>query len=138
MNERLREKISVIPEYRHTSYIGHKLSDMLIILIIALLSGLDQLQDIALFAAERAEFFAKHFGIENIPSKPTLSRFLSMIKAEAVTKIIVEIMKEEAINLGEIIAFDGKAIRSTSEKGKPHSALQILTAYMVESGVVLA
>jgi len=36
-----------------------------------------------------------------------------------------------------VLAVDGKAIRSTSEKGKPHSALQILTAYLTESGVVL-
>lgn len=138
MEERIREKLSVIPEYRHTSYIGHKLSDMLILVMTAVLCGLDQLQDIFLFANERVEFFTKHFGITKIPSKPTLSRFLNMVNADAVTKIIVEIMKEEVQELGAIIAFDGKAIRSTSVRGRPHSALQILTAYMVESGVVLA
>ncbi len=90
------------------------------------------------FARERVDFFTKHFGISAIPSKPTVSRLLNMVKAEAIISVIVEIMKEEAQNLGEILAFDGKAIRSTSKKGKPHSALQILTAYMVESGVVLA
>ncbi len=111
---------------------------MLIIVIIAVICGVDQLQDIVLYANERVEFLTKHFGITKIPSKPTLSRFLNMVKADAITKVINEIMKEEAKELGEIIAFDGKAIRSTSEKGKPHSALQILTAYMVESGVVLA
>jgi predicted transposase YbfD/YdcC len=111
---------------------------MLIIVMIAMLCGLDQLHDIVVFANERADFFKEHFGIEKIPSKPTLSRMLSMIKAESVSKVIIEIMKDEVKELGEIVSFDGKAIRSTSEKGKPHSALQILTAYMVESGVVLA
>jgi predicted transposase YbfD/YdcC len=33
---------------------------------------------------------------------------------------------------------DGKAIRSTAIKGKPNSALQIITVHMTESGVVLA
>jgi predicted transposase YbfD/YdcC len=106
--------------------------------MLAVICGLDQLQNIALFAEERAAFFKKHFEIEKIPSKPTLSRLLNMVNAESIIKVIVQIMKEEAQNLGDIIAFDGKSICSTAEKGKPHSALQILTAYMVESGVVLA
>jgi predicted transposase YbfD/YdcC len=61
-----------------------------------------------------------------------------MIEADAVAEVMIDIMKEQVQELGNIIAFDGKAIRSTSEKGKPHSALQILTAYMVDSGLVLA
>ncbi len=138
MEERLRERLSIIPEYRHESYIEHKLSDMLIVIMTAVLCGLDQLQDIVLFAQERVDFFTTYFGIRTLPSKATVSRLLNMVKAEAIIPVIVEIMKEEAKNLGEILAFDGKAIRSTSKKGKPYSALQILTAYMVESGVVLA
>jgi predicted transposase YbfD/YdcC len=46
-------------------------------------------------------------------------------------------MKERSDLIGNIIAVDGKAIRSTSEAGKPHSALQILTAYLTESSIVL-
>ena len=138
METRIREKLSIIPDYRHSSYIGHKLSDVLIIIMTAVICGLDQLNDIIVFAKERTEFFAQNFKITKIPSKPTLSRILNMIKAEAVVKVIIELMKEQSEYLGEIIAVDGKAIRSTAEKGRPHSALQILTAYMVESGVVLA
>jgi predicted transposase YbfD/YdcC len=138
MEERLRERLSIIPEYRHESYIDHTLSDMLIIVMMAVICGLDQLHDICVFAQERRDFFAAHFSINAIPSKPTLSRLLNMVKAESITSVIVEIMKEEVKDLGNILAFDGKAICSTSKKGKPHSALQILTAYMVESGVVLA
>lgn len=44
---------------------------------------------------------------------------------------------EKAGLLGDVIAVDGKAIRSTSKKGRPHSALQILTAYITRSGIVL-
>jgi predicted transposase YbfD/YdcC len=138
MGERIREKLSIVPDYRHASYVGHKLSDILIVVMTAVLCGLDQLNSIMVYAHEKTEFFARYFNISKIPSKPTMSRVLNMIKAEAIAKVIIEIMKDEAKYLGEIIAFDGKAIRSTSEKGRPHSALQILTAYMVESGVVLA
>ena len=136
--DRIRERLSLVPDYRHSSYIGHILSDVLIIVMVGVLCGLDQLNDLVVYANEKAEFFERHFGITKIPSKPTFSRILNMVKGQAIVRVIVDIMKEEAENIGRIISVDGKAIRSTSEKGKPHSALQILTAYMVENGVVLA
>lgn len=37
-----------------------------------------------------------------------------------------------------MIAVDGKAICSTAKPGKPYSALQILSAYVTDSGLVLA
>jgi predicted transposase YbfD/YdcC len=135
--EGLRERLSLIPDYRHPGYIAHNLCDILIIVMIAVLCGLDQLGDLVIFANERREFFEKYFQIKAIPSKPTFSRVLNMMKAEAVAKVIVEIMKDRIGEVGRILAFDGKAIRSTGEKGKPHSALQILSAYLVESGIVL-
>ena len=39
---------------------------------------------------------------------------------------------------GEVIAVDGKPIRGTAKSGEPRSALQILSAYVTENGVVLA
>lgn len=47
--EKLREKLSIIPDYRHSCYVGHKLSDILIIVMMALLCELDQLKDIPFF-----------------------------------------------------------------------------------------
>jgi predicted transposase YbfD/YdcC len=135
--EGLKERLSIVPDYRHPSYVEHKLCDILIIVMVAVLCGLDQLNDLVVFAHERKEFFAKHFEITAIPSKPTFSRVLNMIKADALVQVIVEIMKERIGEVGRIIAFDGKAIRSTGEKGKPTSALQILSAYLVEGGIVL-
>jgi predicted transposase YbfD/YdcC len=135
--EELKERLSLIPDPRHSGYVGHKLSDILIITMAAVMCGIDQLCDLVVFANEKSAFFAEYFNITQIPSKSTFSRVLKIVRAESVVKIIVEIMKERAGELGKIIAVDGKAIRSTSEKGKPHSALQILTAYMVENGIVL-
>ncbi len=115
----------------------HKLSDVLIIVMCAVLCGLDELGDIVLYAQKRQEFFTKQFGIERTPSKSTLSRILNMVDGEVVGGVIVEIMRETAGNTGAVLAVDGKTIRRTVKEGNPHSALQILTAYLTESGVVL-
>jgi hypothetical protein len=45
--------------------------------------------------AERVGPASRWFNIEQKPSKPTFSRVLNMVKAEAVTNVIIEIMKEE-------------------------------------------
>ncbi len=85
----------------------------------------------------KKEFLENKFGITKIPSKATLSRVLNMVDAENVAGIITGIMKESIEDTGSVVAVDGKAMRSTAEKGKPHSALQVLTAYCTESSVVL-
>lgn len=86
MEGRIREKVSLVPDYRHSIYIGHKLSDILIIVMTALLCGLDQLNDIVVYANDRKEFFTKRFNITQIPSKPTLSRVLNMVKADPIRR----------------------------------------------------
>lgn len=133
----IRRKFAIIEDPRHSSYIDHNLADVLIIVMCAVMCGLDGLAEIMAYAKNKASFIKERFGIEEIPSKPTMSRILNMVNGGAVAKVIIEVMKEKAELLGDVIAVDGKAIRSTSKKGKVHSALQILTAYITESGVVL-
>ena len=135
--EYIREKFSSIEDPRHPSYVEHNLVDILIIIMSGVMCGLDGLAEIMVHAHNRAEFFKREFAIARLPSKPTLSRVLNMLDGDAVAKVIMEIMKERADIVGNIIAVDGKAIRSTSEPGNPHSALQILTAYLTEGCVVM-
>lgn len=133
----MQKYFEIIEDPRHPGYVKHKLSDILVIVMCAVLCGLDELCSIITFAENKAEFLKKQFGIEKIPSKPTISRVLSIVDGEKVSKIIVSIMKDRIKEGSEVIAVDGKAIRSTSEPNKANSALQIITAYLTESGIVL-
>lgn len=135
--DKIKEKFSLISDTRHQSYVEHKLSDILIITMCAVLCGIDSLSGIISYAENKREFLKDKFSITKIPSKATLSRVLNMVDAGKVAVIITGIMKESVEETGNIVAVGGKAIRSTAEKGKPHSALQILTAYCTESSVVL-
>ena len=134
----IQEKFACIEDLRHSSYIVHKLCDVLTIVLCAVMSGFDQLSDLVFYAENRASFFSEVFGIITIPSKPTFSRILNRIDGEKIGIVILEHMHENAKLFGDMITVDGKAIRNTSQKGKSHSALQILTAYLTECGVTLA
>ena len=136
--EGIREKLSQIKDTRHMGYVEHNLVDVLILVMGAVISGMTELADMMVYFASKIDFYKEHFGIEKYPSKPTLSRILNMIDGDSVGEIISQIMRENAGNIGEIIAVDGKAIRSTKRKCKAHSFLQIVTAYATESGVTLS
>ncbi len=134
----IKEKFAIIEDNRHSSYVEHSLTDILTIIMCAVLCGLDELADITTYAQSNAKFLKKKFNITKIPSKATFSRILNMMDADKVASVIIEIMHDAAYcDLGDVIAVDGKAIRSTSKKGTPHSALQILTVYLTQSGIVL-
>ncbi len=135
--DKIKEKFSSICDTRHQSYVEHKLSDILVITMCAVLCGIDSLNGIISYAENKKEFLQNKFGITKIPSKPALSCILNMVDAGNVAGIITGIMKESIEDTGSVVAVDGKAMRSTAEKGKPHSALQVLTAYCTESSVVL-
>lgn len=107
------------------------------IVMCAVLCGMDQLCDIMAYAQNKADFFRTYFGIEQIPSKPTVSRVLSIVDGQKLAETIFAILQETLGTQGDVIAVDGKAIQSTSKAGKPHSALQIITTYLTENGVVL-
>lgn len=136
--EELREKMTEIEDPRHPSYVKYSLADILIIVMCGVLSGLDTLGDLVIYAKSKEGFLSKELGIKNIPSKATFARVLSIVDGKKIGDVILDILRVRFGSAGEVIAVDGKAIRSTVKPGNPHSALQILSAYVTDSGVVLA
>lgn len=136
--EEVRERLSAIEDTRHPSYVKYPLADILSIVMCAVLCGLDTLGDLVVYAKNRKEFFAKELGIEQIPSKATFGRVLSTVDGKEIGDAIVDLLRTRFGNAGKVVAVDGKAVRSTSKPGNPHSALQILSAYVTDSGVILA
>lgn len=116
----------------------YALADILVIIMCAVLCGLDTLEDLVIYAKNKEEFLTKELGIEKIPSKATFARILSMIDGKQIGEAIIDVLRSRFGTAGEVVAVDGKAICSTTKQGNPHSALQILSAYITSSGVILA
>lgn len=134
----IRKMLEEIEDPRHQSYVKHALSDILIVIMCGVLCGLDTLGELTVFAKNKSEFFKKEFGIEKIPSKATFARILSLIDGKQTGEVILSILRNRFGTAGEVIAVDGKAICSTTRSNNPHSALQILSAYLTNNGIVLA
>ncbi len=114
-----------------------RLVDLLIVIMCGVLCGLQKYEEIEAYGKNNFEFLHNYFGVESTPSDSTISRIMRVIDGDKVAQAIIRIMQSHVLETGDILAVDGKAMRGTSKNGEPHSALQILTAYLVESGVVL-
>lgn len=137
MNE-IKAVLAKIEDPRHASYVKYPLADILVIIMCGVLSGLDTLGDLVIYAKSKKDYLREALRIENIPSKATFGRILSMIDGKQIGEAILEILRQRFGTDGEVIAVDGKAIRSSSKDGNSHRALQILSAYLTNSGVTLA
>ena len=115
--DELRERMTGIEDPRHASYVRYPLVDILLIVMCGVLSGLDTLGDLVIYAKSKAEFLSKDLGIEDIPSKATFARGLSIADSKKVGDAIIDILRTRFGTAGEVIAVDGKAICSTAKPG---------------------
>ena len=137
MREVCEKHFGTIEDTRCPCDIDYKLTDVLIVVMCAVLCGLDELGAIATYGEEKKGFLREHFRISRTPSKSTLSRILNMVNGDILAKSVVNIMFEQIGVSGEVIAFDGKTICSTVKKNSIQEKLHILTAYLTENSVTL-
>lgn len=96
------------------------------------------LEDLVIYTKSRKDFWEKKFGIQAISSKAAFAKMLSAVNGKEIGGAVLDILRMRFGTAGKVIAADGKSIRGTAKSGEPRSALQILSAYVTENGVVLA
>lgn len=96
------------------------------------------LDDLVIYTKSRKDFWEKKFGIQAISSKAAFAKMLSAVNGKEIGGAVLDILRMRFGTAGKVIAADGKSIRGTAKSGEPRSALQILSAYVTENGVVLA
>ena len=125
--------------------IDYKLADVLIVVMCAILCGLEELGEIVAYGKEKIDFFNENFGITSIPSESTLSRILNMVNGDVMAGRVVSIMRELIGLSGDVIAIDGKTICSTAKKDsvkkdstkKDSTKKDSVKTYLTGNGVTL-
>ena len=118
--------------------IKHKLSDCLIIIILASLSGCNIFREYISFANKYKRKLKDLFGLPNgIPSHDTLERIIHRIRHSELENIFVRrVMK--LIDMPRIVSLDGKYIKGTRDSSKEKTSAQdIVTIYDVINKVPL-
>lgn len=136
MNEIFNMYFGIIEDERDPINTIHPLVDILKLVMIAMLCGMDELDKIVDYGKSKKEFLEKEFEIKSIPSKSTLTRVMAMISPKwlsiSVVCILNTLIKEKATQ----IMLDGKVIKTTEAIKSMEKMMNIVTAY-TNTGIAL-
>jgi predicted transposase YbfD/YdcC len=115
----------------------HRLIDILVIAICAVIADCDDWQSIVLFAKQRETWFKRFLSLPNgIPSHDTFERVFTKIHARAFQDCCLQWLKDVSGLMGvKHMAIDGKTLRGS--KRRTHSALHLVSAWATEAGMTL-
>ena len=128
-NEIFNMYFGVIEDARCAADVTHSLKSILKLTLLAVLSGIDELDKIVDYGKNKREFLEKEFDIKGIPSKSTLTRVFAIVNPDWLELCIVGILNSLIKSDPEQIMIDGKAIRSTDAMQSIDKMMNIVTAY---------
>lgn len=142
---------SLVEDYRDTRYTTYALSHILFMVMCGIICGCKDLEEMVEVLENKIDVIKKYIKIERIPCIATFSNILSVLNVIQVELCVIAICRNvvnDTLIVGEKveeiqseireISIDGKAIRSTNNHGNPEKALQIVTAYDVNSRIPVA
>ena len=117
----------------------HKLLDIIVISICAVISGANTWVDIHDFGVAKQEWFSKFLELPNgIPSHDTIGRIFSMldpVKFEICFMNWIEAVFE--VTQGQIVPIDGKTLRQSYDRKSEKAAIHMVSAWGSRNGIVL-
>ena len=137
-------KVNSLEDSRQQWKVKHNLVDILIIVMLSILTGHNDFEEMVIFAEARVEILRKYIKLENgIPHKDTLKRVIAIIEPNQLNLVFYSwlaniINKKNHVFLDEInkiVAFDGKTVCGSDNIY--NQALHILTAFDTENELVL-
>ncbi|ECD7377881.1 ISAs1 family transposase [Salmonella enterica subsp. enterica serovar Poona] len=137
--EKLMAHISIIPDYRQPWKVEHKLSDILLLTICAVISSAEGWEDIQDFGEAHIEFLKEYGDFENgIPVHDTIARVISYISPRKFHECFINWMRDcHSSDDGDIIAIDGKTLRHSYDKSRRRGAIHVISAFSTMNGLVL-
>jgi predicted transposase YbfD/YdcC len=135
----LLEHFASLPDPRIARHRWHKLSDIVLIAVCAVLCGAESYPAIEDFGQEREEWLRQFLELpEGIPSHDTFNRVLRLLDPVEFQTCFLGWMQAVAeVTAGEVVAIDGKALRRSFAKGTSKRAIHMVSAWAGENGVVL-
>ena len=117
----------------------HKLLDILVIAICAVIAGADNWEDIAEFGRSKIDWFKTFLELPNgIPSHDTFNRVFARLDAQEFRNGFMSwISAVSEVMGGQVIAIDGKVLRRSHERGIGQAAIDMVSAWACANRLVL-
>ena len=117
----------------------HKLIDILIIAILAVICGADSWVDVEMFGNSKIEWLKTFLELPNgIPSHDTFGRVFALINPEEFEKGFMEWVKLiQELTQGQVIAIDGKQMRGSKDLPAGKAGIYMVSAWATANQLVL-
>ena len=137
--KKLMEHISIIPDYRQAWKVEHKLSDILLLTICAVISGAEGWEDIEDFGETHLDFLKQYGDFENgIPVHDTIARVVSCISPAKFHECFINWMRDcHTSDDKDVIAIDGKTLRHSYDKSRRKGAIHVISAFSTMHSLVI-
>lgn len=127
----------VLDPRRETENKLHALSDILSIVLCAVISGCDDWETVAIFGEAKKDWLRNFLPLTNgIPSHDTFRRVFLLIDPKGFEEAFTLWARDAKIGSEEHIALDGKTLRR-SHRGNAGRALHMLHAWSCKHGVLI-
>ena len=142
MLEALITQLATLEDPRCEWRVEHRLLDILVIAVCAVLGEAESFEDIALYGRCKRQWLEGFLELPNgIPSRDTFRRVLMLVDPDAFERSFLgwvrAVFRPEQGALRQV-AIDGKAVRRSFDLRKGRSPLHLVSAYATEHGLVLA
>jgi len=117
----------------------HKLIDIMTIAVCAVICQADGWVGIETYGCAKYEWLKTFLELPNgIPSHDTFARVFAQINPQQFQSCFLDWMKSiQKITSGEVVAIDGKTLRSSYDKNSDQSAIQMVSAWATTNKLVL-
>jgi predicted transposase YbfD/YdcC len=142
MLEALITELEAIEDPRCGWKVEHRLIDVLVIAVCAVLGEAEGFEDIALYGRRKRAWLEGFLELPNgIPSHDTFRRVLMLVDPEAFERCFLgwvrAVFRQDAVTSRQV-AIDGKTVRRSFDRRHGRSPLHLVSAYATEHGLVLA
>lgn len=136
---RIIEHFSSLTDPRILLKTRHKLVDIVVITLCAVLAGADEWTEIAEFGTIKKHWFKTFLELPSgIPSHDTFGRVFSMICPEEFEKCFLDWVRAAFQNIApQVVAIDGKTLRHSYDRSSNKAAIHMVSAWATENRLVL-
>ena len=142
MLEALITELEAIEDPRCGWKVEHRLIDVLVIAVCAVLGEAESFEDIALYGRGKEGWLRRFLALPNgIPSHDTFRRVLMLVDPDAFERCFLSWVRAVFRPEGDAprqVAIDGKTVRRSFDRKHGRSPLHLVSAYATERGLVLA
>jgi len=135
----LIDHLAVLEDPRIERQKRHKLGDILVIAVCAVLCGAESFPAIEDFGQVRYTWLKQFLELPNgIPSHDTFNRVFRVLDPVQFQACFLSWMQAVADETqGEVVAIDGKTLRRSFDRSSAKRAIHMVSAWATENGVVL-